>query len=81
MPSNSSGPPDEPGGSVTQVAGPSKVKRLENCAVQDSSKSSPGIPVTLGLPACRAGVCGEKSVLQCCSVALRAVCRYCEQVP
>jgi hypothetical protein len=59
---------------------PSKVKHLENCSAQDSRKSSPGIPDTLGLPACLAGGCGGKSVLQCCSVSLRAVCRYCGQV-
>jgi hypothetical protein len=46
---------------------PSKVKRLENCAAQDRSKSSPGIPDTLSLPA--AGGCGEKSAMQCFSVA------------
>jgi hypothetical protein len=33
MPFNSSGPPDEPGGSVTQVAGPTKVTVCEGVVI------------------------------------------------
>jgi hypothetical protein len=46
------------------------------CTDQRCSKCSPGIPDTLGLPACRSGGCGGKSVLQCCSVTMHSVCRY-----
>jgi hypothetical protein len=33
MPSNSNGPPDEPGGSVTQVAGPTEVTVCESVVI------------------------------------------------
>jgi hypothetical protein len=33
MPSNSSGPPDEPGGSVTQVAGPTEMTVCEGLVI------------------------------------------------
>jgi hypothetical protein len=46
---------------------------LENCAAQDSSKSSPGIPDTLGLPACRAGGCRGK---RCCSAVQSRAAQY-----
>ena len=44
---------------------PNNVKRLENCADQDRSKSSPAVPDTLGRCASGGG-CGENSVLRGC---------------
>jgi hypothetical protein len=56
---------------------PSKVKRLENCAAQESSKSSPTCPETrCTYPE---DVCEGNSGVRGYSVALRAVRRSCEQ--
>jgi hypothetical protein len=57
-------------------AGPGEISVPAECCADQASKSSSVIPVSLGLPACRAGGCGGKSVLHCCSVATQSVCRY-----